>query len=46
MVEGTNLKRASETAIANFMGANIICRFSIFKCLLSNIGTPFVNVHV
>lgn len=41
-----SLKRASGSAVANFIRGNIICRIGIPKHLLSNSGTQFINVHL
>lgn len=40
------MKRASGTAVANFIQDRITCRFDIYKHLLSDNDIPLVNVHV
>lgn len=40
------LKRASESAVTNFIRDNFICRFSIPESVLSDNGTPFVYSYV
>lgn len=45
-VETTALKKASASTVANFIRENVIYRFGILKCLLSDNGKPFVNFEV
>ena len=37
------MKKATRTAIANFIREHIITRFRILKRLISDNGTPFIN---
>ncbi|XP_059658907.1 uncharacterized protein LOC132305251 [Cornus florida] len=45
-IEAVPLKYATGGAVAAFIQENIICRFGIPQCILTDNGTPFINHKV